>query len=1070
MKASNGRTARPTRRLMVHFCAVVFFLIVNSTAAQEMVSYPSQEVAFICGPQLRSNSPLNPYPWFDSTATTKGASIGAALPTKAPRVLTGTVSVNTNSSIVIGNGTRFLAEIDPNGPAPYYDGWLQIVQGGVAREVKVASVQSNTQLTLTAVWSFGSVSGAQADTYHYHEGSLNYYHLEGWNYYDTALALYINYYRTNDPAFLAHARKVADAWWSTSAINFGTTFGGTSFPPRAQAYAGLMLRALDGKPEYWDYLYRHVQATLDQWVKQNRNAASIYDIREQGYPQLYAVLLARVLPDQYPLHPNGTLVASTQTATDGAQKRAALLADVEDLAVNFFGRLQKPDGSWRWDIPGEGVVNTEQPFMTGLYLESVILLHQLSTNSNVKANLLNQLTKSVTHLHNDAYEKDAPVTNFPPYKWRATVYYWGGGTVTQPNLYNPPAPRTTACGLSQCGENSVSVARHLNSTIHHAFGYAYLVTGDPQYRTMGDEMFGASFGDSTDTIRGLAADAGGKEYAMNYRASGRYLAWRITNAPKLLISELRTSGPVGAGDDFVEIYNNSDVQLTVSTSDGSAGFGLFKIGSNCSSSPTLIGTIPNGTVIPARGHYLFVGSQYSLQNYGGTNAAAGDRTLTSDIENDRNLAIFSTANAGNLSVVTRLDAVGFGANTGSTCDLFREGNTLPAVSGSATEHSYFRKLCDFVAGVGCSTPGTPKDTNQNLADFMFADTNGYNVGGQQRLGAPGPENLASPIKRDPAINGVLLDATVGASVSPNRVRNTTSEPSATFGTMTFSFRFVNQTGAPVGRLRFRIVEMTTFPSPSGSADLRALTSNLVVFSGINDAATCLASTGSSSTPCVVNVQGTTLEAPPAQPFGGGLNSTLSAGTVTLGSPLAPGASVNVQLRLGVERTGSFRFLVNVEALPASGSSVPVTWTEIAYATPEADGGIVTTTLESPAHAAAVQQLTSGKYFEIVPNQVAGNSQYRFNTVGNRNVYRRLSIGGGYLHFYNTAGAWQHETTVTTSSVIRISLEGTNLKVYKDGTLVYTFTDTLNGPFEMRMSFWVESTNLGAGLTSASFGP
>src|SRR6185369_1713185 len=33
----------------------------------------------------------------------------------------------------------------------------------------------------------------------------------------------------------------------------------------------------------------------------------------------------------------------------------------------------------------------------------------------------------------------------------------------------------------------------------------------------------------------------------------------ITNQPgALLISEIRTSGPAGSGDDFVEIYNNSD--------------------------------------------------------------------------------------------------------------------------------------------------------------------------------------------------------------------------------------------------------------------------------------------------------------------------------------------------------------------------------------------------------------------------------------------------------------------------------------------------------------------------------
>jgi hypothetical protein len=118
---------------------------------------------------------------------------------------------------------------------------------------------------------------------------------------------------------------------------------------------------------------------------------------------------------------------------------------------------------------------------------------------------------------------------------------------------------------------------------------------------------------------------------------------------------LRTSGPGGAGDDFVEVYNNTDTPLTIAASDASGGYGLFKMGATCGATPVLIGTIPNGIVIPARGHYLFVGSAYSLAAY-----AAGDQTLSSDIESDRNVAIFNTAAVANLSSVTRLDAVGFG--------------------------------------------------------------------------------------------------------------------------------------------------------------------------------------------------------------------------------------------------------------------------------------------------------------------------------------------------------------------------------------------------------------------------
>jgi len=119
---------------------------------------------------------------------------------------------------------------------------------------------------------------------------------------------------------------------------------------------------------------------------------------------------------------------------------------------------------------------------------------------------------------------------------------------------------------------------------------------------------------------------------------------------------------------------------------------------------------------------------------------------------------------------------------------------------------------------------------------------------------------------------------------------------------------VNNTGAPVTRLRFRIIDITTFPAPSGFADLRSRTSALVVVSGINDSATC----SPQSTPCTVNVQGTTLEQPPSQPNGGTFNSSWS---VALAAPLAPGASVNLQFLIGIQQTGSFRIFMNVEALP-----------------------------------------------------------------------------------------------------------------------------------------------------------
>ncbi|HEX8338210.1 MAG TPA: hypothetical protein VF621_15945, partial [Pyrinomonadaceae bacterium] len=229
-------------------------------------------------------------------------------------------------------------------------------------------------------------------------------------------------------------------------------------------------------------------------------------------------------------------------------------------------------------------------------------------------------------------------------------------------------------------------------------------------------------------------------------------------ATPLIISEFRLKGPGADGvtpsadddfDEFVEIYNNSDADVTVNAFDGSAGFAL------AASDGITRFTIPNGTVIPARGHYLGVNSAgYSLGAYPaattpeagdgaaaggaptyasavapsaksrlktkaarataprpavtrgarttggaaaagedespGPSAAVGDATYTANIANNVGIALFNTSNPSNFSATTRLDAVG---STSEANTLYKEGAGYPAILTFPIDYSFFRDMC-----------------------------------------------------------------------------------------------------------------------------------------------------------------------------------------------------------------------------------------------------------------------------------------------------------------------------------------------------------------------------------------
>ena len=368
-------------------------------------------------------------------------------------------------------------------------------------------------------------------------------------------------------------------------------------------------------------------------------------------------------------------------------------------------------------------------------------------------------------------------------------------------------------------------------------------------------------------------------------SDGRGNVCPLPLAGQVLITEFRFRGagtPVasdGPLDEFVEIYNNTNAPFVVDTADNSAGWAVV------AEDGVARFVIPAGTLIPARGHYLGANNGYTLAG-----AAAANRTYAADIADDTGVAIFGSAT--DFTLATRFDAAGF---TTAANPLYYETNGLPPAGATDGEYSLVRKL----------TSGLPQDTNNNASDFWLVSTTAANFNGaQSTLGAPAPENLASPVQRNATIKASQIDSCAGAGTCQNRLRVGTPVANGAYGTLKIRRKFTNLTGGMVTRLRFRVVDMTTLNSPgyapgNGQADLRVVPSDAANFN-------VTLSTGE-STP----VSGTQAETPPVQPNGGGLNSGVS---LIMPVQIAPNASVNVEFNLGVMQNGFFRFLVNVEAV------------------------------------------------------------------------------------------------------------------------------------------------------------
>ncbi len=360
---TNAATAQPTVSGLV-FGSYVFQLTVTDGSNQTttctvkhgavatdnngVVITGNNSVDALIGPQIRFGA--NPWPWFDNrhkaAADVQNADLDPYYASYWDTPGPGTIAVSANSATVLGFGTTFTTTFcqgpgNPNQPKNVNGDlvgiivWYPTTTAGLTgrRLYSVLQCQSDTSLTLSSPWAT-DVPGGSGINYSYTDDLLSgnwMNNVDPGNFYDNVVAFYTLYYRSGIDDYLTAARKLADRYWLSPRIDQGAACGpnspGTCTFPRNLSILGLVLRAVDGRPDMWPGL----RLIWDKFIgydlgKLDPNQTGIWDLREEAYHLAMISYCALVDPD--PVH-----IVTCKTA-------------VSQSFAKVWTPFKFPDGSW----------------------------------------------------------------------------------------------------------------------------------------------------------------------------------------------------------------------------------------------------------------------------------------------------------------------------------------------------------------------------------------------------------------------------------------------------------------------------------------------------------------------------------------------------------------------------------------------------------------------------------------------------------------------------------------------------------------------------------------------------
>jgi hypothetical protein len=558
--------------------------VTTLAADSNMAQFPSAVWDKLLGPLPEVGQ--IPFAWYNSTATTNGQTMISKFPYVAPFALQGTGSISNGSTTLTGTGTFFLEQVAANNPTCTNHIQINGVDAGT-----IASVNSNTSITLTSAWTGSTQTSVSLSTNvslcSFGDVLSDYLIGNQLYYYDSPMALWQLYFRTGDPQYLRGAIKGSESVfagymrlgrnriWNTAASGLDDDIPS----PRNFQFSGYVLLGMAGRSDVWDLLDDYLTKRYSTWLSNYRggNNDFLY-MREKAYMILFTSWFVTSAPDSFKRSDGTTTTANGSINVDGslASGRKGWWRDQLNTDIpGFITDDQTADGLWFESSAsgdyGDGDMpyapGTFQPFVGGLTADALGYCWRNTDLSTTARNAARKLVlKHAAALGLRSYNTNIAADN-SSFRWRSIWYFLGGGTRLNPYAF--PFGADSSILNNTPDNNMIAQYRQSIPLMLTTFGWAYEMSGHSWYKTIGDEMMNAAFAQVGENTGGTGdgkkslCDAlnNFKDYGQCYRTSARYFGHRLASP-----SPLGTAPVVTMPSNQTLTSGKNQVSLTASVS------------------------------------------------------------------------------------------------------------------------------------------------------------------------------------------------------------------------------------------------------------------------------------------------------------------------------------------------------------------------------------------------------------------------------------------------------------------------------------------------------------------------